>query len=203
MDDKLKDEHKMQQISPYNHNQSKILFINYNTIGSISYVTDDGHLSFLSVQSDHFLRNKEVLCFCKEHKAHFSNKLNKNQQNIYYKAYEKAMEIKDFTFRSTCIGCSEAIYSFLLVVINDKAITLACDGTFFGLVKAYEAIEICELLSSDLFYHLTSLYNFTKDPDGTYFSFFSEHLPNPTKISKQRDANKCIKYKNDKKCVIC
>lgn len=39
------------------------------------------------------------------------------------------MEIKDFTYRSICIGCGDDEYSSsLLAVINDETITLACDG---------------------------------------------------------------------------
>ena len=117
MDDKLKDESKKQQISQYN--QGKVLFICYDTTGSIKFVTDDGHLSYFGVRFNHFLSNEEVLCFCKEHKAHYSEKLNKQQQNIYSKAFEKAMEIKDFTFRTVCLGCGPADYISLLVVIND------------------------------------------------------------------------------------
>lgn len=192
MDDRFKDEHKIQQISPHNHNKSKILFISLDTRGFASFVTDDGYLCYAKVPHCHNLSIKDVLCICKEHINQILEKLNKENQDIYFKAYQKAMEIKDFTYREKCLGCGEVDYVLLLVVINDEAIPLACDGIMFGLVKAYEVIEICQLLKDVFFFYLPYLDCFIFDPDNTYFKFFSEHLPNPPKISKQKDASKCI-----------
>ena len=67
------------------------------------------------------------------------------------------MEIKDFTYREKCLGCGEVDYVLLLVVINDEAIPLARDGIMFGLVKAYEVIEICQLLEDVFFFYLPYL----------------------------------------------